>query len=314
MSRLWLRMLVFVVPLAFGWTFLEWGMLRVTNSASWKRERLHAIASEVDTLILGSSEAYYGIEPRHLSGTAFNLANTSQSLYYDQQLVEKVLGELPRLRRVIVPVSYFTLYFQLHDHLESWRQYQYSQEWYIPLQRPIDAGNVRLWSRVALYTPRTALEALRKRFRLNLAPRVDDRGWYRVPDEDRWGLGPDEARGRIAVHHGFMHDEYLPENSAILDRLITTLRARGIEVVIVTTPVWPTYEAGMRPETWARARAVAEELSRKHGVRYLNFLHEPRMTAEDFEDSDHLDADGAVHFAQILDAALGPVASQASGR
>jgi len=306
MGRLWLRLVAFFLLLAIAWAGLEWGMARMPNSHSLKRDRLRALAGQVDTLILGSSEAYYGIAPHQLSGTAFNLANSSQSLYYDEQVLKRVLPELPHLKRVIILVGYMTLYFELYDHPESWRQYQYYQEWHIPLQRKVDYFDLRPWSRVALYTPHTALEALRKRFRMSLAPRVDDRGWYRVPDEDRWGLGTEEAQGRLAVHHGFMREQYLEANAAALERIVALLRGRGIEVVMVTTPVWPTYQAGIRTGPWERAKAVVEGLARKYGARYLNFQHEPRLPAEDFEDSDHLNADGASHFARMLDETLGP--------
>jgi hypothetical protein len=246
-----------------------------------------------------------------MSGTVFNLANWSQSLYYDDQLTERVLPELPKLSRVIVLVNYMSLYSELYDHPESWRQYQYLQEWGIPLQRPVDYLSLRVFSRVAVYSAHTALEALRKGFRMSLAPRVDDRGWYRVPDEDRWGLGTKEAEGRLAVHHGFMKDEHFQANTAMLEQLVTVLRARGIEVVMITTPVWSTYRAGIHRATWERAKAEFERVAQQHGARYLNFQDEPRMTAADFEDADHLNADGASHFARILDATLGPVDREA---
>lgn len=301
---LWARLLAFSAPLLAGWLFLEWGMGRVPTSHSVKRDRLAALAGEVETVILGSSEAYYGIVPKRLTGSAFSLANSSQSLYYDDALIEHLLPRLPRLRRVIVPISYFTLYFQLYDHEESWRQYQYAQVWGLPLQRPADRLSLRRFSRVALYTPRVAIQELFHRFRMSLAPQVDDRGWYHVPEAEHWGLGPAEARGRLAVHESFMHEAYFGPNAAVLRRLLTTLRGRGVDVVFVTTPVWPTYQAGMRPELWNRARSTVEQLAREYGALYLSFLHEPRMRAEDFLDCDHLNAQGALRFTAILDASL----------
>ncbi len=199
-----------------------------------------------------------------------------------------------------------SLYSELYDHPESWRQYQFHQEWGIPLQRATDYLDLRAVSRVALYTPQTALKALSNGFHTSSATRVDDRGWYRVPDEDRWGLGVKEAQGRLAVHHGFMKQKYLEGNVAVLERLLGLLREHHVEAVLITTPVWGTYRAGMRQGMWLRARTIFEAFAQRPGVRYLNFQHEPRMTAEDFEDADHLNADGAAHFAAILDPALGP--------
>jgi hypothetical protein len=293
--------------LTVAWLVLEWGLCSMPNAASIKRDRLHALAGRIDTIILGGSETYYGISPHALSGTAFNLANWSQSLDYDYELTKKVLPELPKLERAIVLVNYMSLYMELYDHPESHRQYQYLQEWGIPLERPGDYLDLRVWSRVALYSPHTALEALQSRFRGSLAPRVDDRGWYRVPDEDRWGLGAEQAHGRLAVHHGFMKEKYFDGNTERLKQLITLLRGRSVDVVLVTTPVWETYRAGMRQERWSRTKAVIEAMVHEYGIRYLNYQTEPRMKAEDFEDADHLNADGAVKFAGILEQEMGPL-------
>lgn len=299
-----LRLAAFLAPLAVLLAVLEWGMARVPDSHTLKRERLAALAGEVDTLVLGASESYYGITPRGLSGTAVNLANTSQALYYDDALVRLWAERLPRLRRVIIPVSYFTLFFQLHDHPESWRQYQFAQAWGIPPQRPVDRLDVRRWSRVALYSPRVALEQLRAGFRGTLAPEVDDRGWYRVPDDVRYDLSPAGAREPLARHHGYMHPEYLAANAALLEDAVAVLRRRGVEVVLLTMPVWPSYQAGMRPAYRAQTEAVLARLVQRYGARRLSFLHEPRLTAEDFMDCDHLSARGAVRFTALLDAAL----------
>lgn len=307
----WSRVATFLAVLGLGWLVLEYGLSRMPNSNSIKRDRLHELAGQVDTIILGGSETYYGISPHALSGTAFNLANWSQSLYFDYEIAKRVLPDLPKLERAIVLVNYMSLYMELYDHPESYRQYQYLKEWGIPLQRPVDYLDVRTLSRVAVYSPHSALEALLKGFRGSLAPRVDDRGWYRVPDEDRWGLGVEQAHGRLAVHHGFMREKYFSANRERLERLVTLLRAAGADVVLVTTPVWETYRAGMRQPMWTKARAVFDEVAQKYGVRYLNFQNEPRMKADDFEDADHLNAEGAVRFTTILDATMGPLHGKA---
>ncbi len=305
--RILRRIALFLAPPLLLLAWLEWGMARVPDSHTLKRQRLEALAGEIDTLVLGASESYYGIVPHRLGEHAFNLANTSQSLYYDDQLVTRLLGRLPRLRRVIVPISYFTLYLQTYDHPESWRQYQFFQGWGIPPAPWADRIDLRMWSRVALYSSRVALQQARQRFRGTLAPEVDDRGWYRVPEETSYELTPAGAREVLARHHGYMHAAYLRSNEATLRHLVALLRARGVDVVLLTMPVWHTYEEGMRPELREPTRAVVERMVHEYGARSFSFLHEPRLPAEDFMDCDHLNARGAAHFTEILAAALGPL-------
>jgi len=276
---------------------------------SIKRDRLVAVAPDVGTLILGSSETYYGVKPQALSGVAFNLASNAQSLYYDYELTQRFLPSLPRLRRAYLLVNYMSLYSELYDHPERYRMYGYLQEFGIPPQRRADYLDLRTFSRVLLHSPHLALERV---VRGPVSPRdlrIDDRGWYRVPDDDRWGLSPADAAGRIAIHHGFMRKEYMPDNLDMLERLIQLLQAHHVEVVMITTPVYRTYMVQMRMEMWQPARAAYERIADRYGIRYLNFLNDPRMKAADFEDADHLNADGAERFAQILDMSVGPVAA-----
>ena len=306
MLRLWVRLAVFALPLLLGWGVLEWGMRRVPNSNSEKRDRLAAMAGDVETLVLGSSEAYYGIAAGEFSSPAFNLANNSQTLYYDDQILARVLPSLPKLRRVLIPISYFTLYYQLYDHDEDWRQYGYAQEWGIPPARSADRWDLRMWSRVALYAPRVALAAARARFRTNLAPETDAHGWYEVRDDLKvtWDLSAAWCAEPLARHHSWMKLVHEPLALASLEDILRQLRSRNVEAVLITTPVWPTYEAGMRPTYAERTATTIRRLQREYGVRYLSFRHEPRLHEEDFHDCGHLNARGARRFTHMLEAAL----------
>ena len=224
MRRVWLLFLGFCLPLLLGWAGLEWVLAKVPNSFSAKRDELQPLSGNVDTIILGSSEAFFGISPHKLSGSAFNLANNAQTLYYDYEIMKRVLPKLPRLKRVIVQIDYVSLYSELYDNTDSWRQYGYYQEWYIPLQRPIDYWNVRLFSRAALYKTLSALLDLAKGRRMNFATCVDDRGWCDAPKEWSASRGDAAARQMIIGNHSNMHEEHIPANTAVLEQLLAMLR------------------------------------------------------------------------------------------
>jgi hypothetical protein len=307
MRRVWLLFLGFCLPLLLGWVGLEWGLAKVPNSFSAKRDELQPLSGNVDTIILGSSEAFFGISPHKLSGTAFNLANNAQTLYYDYEIMKRVLPKLPRLKRVIFQIDYVSLYSELYDNTDSWREYGYYQEWHVPLQRPIDYWNVRLFSRAALYKTLSILLGLAQGHQMDFATCVDDRGWCDAPKE--WaapGLTDDAARQMINGNHSNMHDEHIPANTAVLEQLLAMLREHGIDVVIVVMPISPAYQAAMRPAAWERSQHIVQDLARKYGARYLSFERESRLTDEDFNDVNHLNARGAVRFSEFLDAALGP--------
>ena len=311
-QRFWLRLGVFVFGLLLGWGLLEWVLVTSANSMSLKRDRLNAAAANVDTLILGSSETYYGLKPTALSGYAYNLASNAQTVYYDYELTRKFLPAMPHLRRAYLLVNYMTLYTELYDHPDSFRQYGYLQEFGIPLQRKRDYFDLRTVSRVLLHGPHAAIEDALNGFASPRNNRIDARGWYRVPDEDRWGLSLEDAAGRLAVHHGFMRKQYMQDNIEALKRLIELLQAHHVSVVLITTPVFRTYREQMRADFWEPARGTYAQLANDFGIPYLDFLQDPRFHEADFEDTDHLNADGAEHFARILDMAVGGIDASSS--
>jgi hypothetical protein len=162
-----------------------------------------------------------------------------------------------------------------------------------------------MWSLVALHSPLRSLQSASKGFKASLAPEVDARGWFHAPTQLRPpDLSQNSARLTIARHHLGRHAENEPTNLALLEHLISTLRERKVEVVLVTLPVWKTYAEEMRADEWARTQATFEQLAKKHGARYLSFLREPRLEAADFLDTDHLNAQGAVRFTRMLNEAL----------
>jgi hypothetical protein len=307
MRQVWLQFLWFCLPLAIGWPALEMGLARVPNSFSAKRDGLRALSGQVDTVVLGSSEAFFGISPHALSGTAYNLANSAQPLRYSYEVMKRVVDELPALRRAVIQIDYVSLYAELYDHAENWRQYGYYQEWHIPLTRAIDYWDVRVVSRASLYKTASALIELGKGRPMTFATCIDDRGWCQA--EADWGtpgLGAKDARSMLDGQQFNMHESHVPTNTAILEDLISMLRARGVEVDVVVMPVCPSYLAILPHDRWERTQEIVEGLARKHQARYITFEHESGMTDADFNDVNHLNAQGALRFTKMLDAALGP--------
>ncbi len=316
--RLGLRLAVFCLPLALGWTALEWWAAELPNIYSVKRERLEAVSSGLETLITGSSSAYWGIQPRLLSSSAFNLAGFNQTLYEDDHLLTQVLPSLPKLKRVIIQIHYSTLFFRLAGAPEHWRQYCYQQEWGIPPLQIKDRLDCRMWSRVALRTPRYYLDLLTKavwekirhgRFAVD-QPEIDDmddRGWcpavHKKPVTSNL-LNLAAAKDQRAIHTEMMKAAYEPYNIACLDHMLSILRQRGIEVDFVTTPVWPSYLTIQSAECWNETQRVVAQRTNNTNIHYYSFLTLPQLGPEDFYDIGHLSPSGSTYFTGLLNSAL----------
>ena len=95
-----------VALLFFG--ALEWIAESIPNSYIYKRDYMEQNGGRIQTLILGSSNAYDGLNPSILPH-AFNLSNSSQTLEDDYRLLAKYIDSLDSLQTVIVGLDYHVL-------------------------------------------------------------------------------------------------------------------------------------------------------------------------------------------------------------
>lgn len=314
LARAGLRLAIFLLPFLVGWAVLEWWMVQLPTSHSVKRKQFEAMKGQIDTLILGSSSAYWDIAPEELPGTVYNLANVAQTPYYDDQLATQALDQMPKLRRVIIGMPYVSMFFQLPGTDEEERQYYYFQEWNIPPPGWRERLDIRMVSRVALRTPSFSVISLGKALvrKLKGGPfepdplesPIDAHGWSARETGDPKDLSPAAVEKKITYHHGLMRFSNEPDNLRDLTHLVAELRARKIEVIVVTPPVWREYRMRMRSDFWQHAQTDFESLSRQYGVRYVSFLEAPELGSTDFLDADHLNGGGAIRFTRMLRAAI----------
>ena len=99
---------IFTIVLLILLGGIEWMAEAIPNSYTYKRQYMEQHGGEVKTLILGSSNAYDGLNPSVLPH-AFNLANSSQTLEDDYRLLERYIDDMDSLQTVIVGLGYHSL-------------------------------------------------------------------------------------------------------------------------------------------------------------------------------------------------------------
>jgi hypothetical protein len=313
--RLGLRLVFFCLPIVLAGGALEWWAARVPNVYSLKRERLASCANEVDTLIIGTSGAFYGIAPQKLSGSAFNLAYPAEDMYQYDGVATKVLPLLPKLKRVIIQIDYPVLFYSpLPKTEQSLRQYAYEQECSIPPAQLQDRLDSSMWSRLTLRTPAYYLSLLRKsvqgwmrngRFVVDDSEldEIDNRGW--MIKKEVADLSPALAEERLAWDDTEMNAENESDNVFHLDHLLSMLRQRNIEADFVTLPVWHNYKEGMKPGYWSETQRVVAQRTNNYSVYYYSYLSAPQLESQDFFfDINHLNARGAIRFTELLNSAM----------
>ncbi len=292
-----IQLLIFVSPLILGAIVMEVILRKIPNDYTYKYNYLTANGGEIETLILGSSHAVYGVYPDSFSSSAFNAAHVSQTFHYDYVVLSQVMESLPNLKHLIIPVSYFSFRTSLDQSAESWRIKNYH------LYYDCDSCDQRWEHR---------LEIVNGTFSANLR-----RAWNWVRNKqdevhsDRLGYGtkylnkPSKDLAKTAAvaaqRHTHPSQELVKENQEDLDRMIQIARENGIEVVLLTMPGSTYYVELLEENQLAEMQAICLELATETNVSYVNLLEHSSFKDEDFRDGDHLTLQGAVKVSQYLD-------------
>ena len=264
----------------------------------YKAERLRADGERVSTLVLGSSHMYYGVEPSLLGDSAFNLANISQTPEYDLALLREFRPYMKNLRRVILPISYFTFRDPTMEEFDRGLCVQYKVGMGLPLHSDFSVYNLAL----------TDFDSYAGRLRNLIAPQE-----LNLCDSLGFGLGFDLAhRGpnwkeRAADRAKALTQERpgrADEVERVLEETVDYCREQGLEVVFVTTPVWSGFRAEMDAGQYREMREKIAALQTNTGVRYLDFFASDLFTDDDFHDVDHLSDLGAAKLTRLLRASL----------
>ena len=110
---------LYALPVLIVAVVMEWGAEAIPNSYSYKRNYMEQYGVQIQTLILGSSNAYDGLNPSVLPN-AFNLANSSQTLEDDYRLLAKYIGSMDSLQTVIIGLGYHSLGASTEDNRRTY--------------------------------------------------------------------------------------------------------------------------------------------------------------------------------------------------
>lgn len=284
---------LFCIPVIIVIIAIEICDRRLPNTYKFKYEWMQQNANEVETLILGSSHSYYGIQPKYLKGKAFNLANPSQLLEQDLFLLKYWSDKYMKLKTVILPISYFSLfakdlasyrcrYYRIYMDCDLYPSYSFSYNFEIA-------------------EPKTALFKFRK-FIFGISEEVD---WFC----DKYG---NEAFNSISNRMADWNKndkrdaasaktwEYIQKNCRILEDLIKFCKDRDINFVMITTPCWHTYCSYLEKRQLKKMYSIIHELQQKYEFPYFNYLQDNRFIANDFFNGSHLSELGEIKFTKIL--------------
>lgn len=110
---------LYALPVLVVAVLMEFVAEAIPNSYTYKREYMEQHGAQIQTLILGSSNANDGLNPSVLPN-AFNLANSSQTLEDDYRLLAKYIDSMDSLQTVIVGLGYHSLGATTEDNRRTY--------------------------------------------------------------------------------------------------------------------------------------------------------------------------------------------------
>lgn len=227
----------------------------IPNSYTYKREYIKQHGAEIQTLILGSSNAYDGLNPSVLLD-AFNLANSSQTLEDDYRLLAKYIDSMDSLQMVIVGLGYHSLgattednrrtYYTIYMDLYSrWPISKYSFEICNPEML------VKKIIKYSVSRDVTRCDSLGQRVGHTLEAVESGAEWWNkdvqsLVDNDRMVVG----KWSMAIE----------ENTRYLCAIVDLCNAHNVQPVIVLMPVMAEYKRLLPVEQVALMDEVLQSL------------------------------------------------------
>ncbi len=287
-----------ILPILFFSICLEIATRNIPNDYKTKDKYIKANGSKIQTLILGNSHTFYGVNPIYFRSNTYNLAFLSQSVEYDYRLWDRYKNELKNLKTVIVPISLFTLHSTMESDGCGWMIKNYNI--YMDVHSSSEPKyNFEIFS-----------EKIRPLLEKNYLYYKKD-STYSMSKELGWASRKGTKKGKSIIdysmdafqRHSVDTNLYVADNIKTLHTFINELDKRKIKIILITTPTYKSYYNLVVAKN--QYKEIQKELlkidSTYSNCIYINSINDDRFLDSDFYDGDHLNEVGAKKYSLFLD-------------
>jgi hypothetical protein len=299
-KKIIIKTILLALPIFLVIAFFEYNLYKMPTSYNFKKTLIEKNAPTTEILILGSSYSLLGINPDFLNSNALNMADNGQSLYYDWKILEKYIGDMDRLKVVIIPVSYLSFEYGVDNNPEYWRDFFYERYYNIPPENTSHLLDIKRFSFLALYGQRKALIYATKNFKTNLAETFTDKGYDFVEAIQDNQLTEENGKSEAQHYTSLMNPNNAPENIIYLEKIIEKIKDKGALPILITIPTFHTIYDNADQQKYISMQNNIRIVSEKYNILYLNYSKDKRFSSDDFYDSSHLNQKGAEKFTKIL--------------
>ncbi|MCR4847933.1 MAG: hypothetical protein K5920_03660 [Bacteroidales bacterium] len=301
MGRFLKKLVVFFLLVILACVGLELLLLTRPNVYSYKREFLERHLEDITVLLMGNSHIEEALVPELLGDSVFNFAISGKEWSCDVELAQRYLPKMNRLRIVVLPFSYEYFEFgRTRDGVSTLQAgkrantFRCMQTKYLGIRQ----YGWRYWSEIL-----NSDENYMKRLfscqstsdfcdslgfvKLGVQGRSSYWQWQRLPEI----VDPNMPRDEKAF------EEFVRGH----DTIAQLCREQGARLILVSAPVYQTYQYRISDVVLQEMKLVADSLNKLyHNVEYYNFFFAEGFDDEDFYDSGHLTETGAIKFSKML--------------
>jgi len=300
MKKFIYKIIVFFSPIFFVVFFVRYDIIQNPNNIlPHKKQYMDTHAHEIETLILGSSRLYAGLNPIWINnlGHVYNLAYVGRTIEYDFLPLKKYEEQLGKLKNVIIDHNNFTHYNEYESY--KWNYYSifgivgrhghstYFHDVLVPYfvyRKKV----IKEYISTFFNEPRQIQHSEIQRYR----------GWATTDTTIKDKMTTEQGMKHVKLH------DHNGENIHLLDSIVLFCKKHKCKLYIITTPCYKNYYQNMDVKKWNNAQKQLNELIKQYPdlpIYCLDLLKDNRFKYEDFYDIDHLNVCGAKKLSNIVD-------------
>jgi hypothetical protein len=291
---------IWALPVLLIGILAEWLLRKIPNDYTLKVRFYESHASDIETLILGNSHAYYDLNPVFFKSKTYNGANVAQTLDIDAKIFFKYKNTLAKLKYLIIPISDMSFFFKLKNSNDSWRLKNYAIYY-----------NINVSNDITDYSEILSLPFSINRHRLisyyadhETAITSSDLGWGNNYNSKVKHDLNETVLKTVRVHR-IDDAKNLPEEKRSLQRIVSFCYTKNIKVILFIPPGYSGYSSKIDSKqlkiTLSTCKYFATVFS---NVYFFNLLNDSSYKAEDYYDADHLNEIGAKKLSLKLDSII----------
>ena len=303
----------------------------------WNLRMLGNQINEVEIANVGSSHGAYDFTYDELTEegfSCFNFGTASQTYQYDLALLEEYGEHLDEGCVLFIPVSYFSFNNETVNETEaqalSVKYYHCLSPKNIPdydlytdivtTRLPILSAGEDLLKLLPTFSPSLKVIAAEESIDAEVPQAVDtasetanvndsasetadkDDSASEEMDEAAIAVFAERAAARYDRHFNNKENLFLPEREDQLLSLIDYCKKHELKPVLITTPFSAYYNDPVSEDFLDRFYGTVNRIASDTNVNYYDYSHDARFSENltYFSDSDHLNAEGAAYFMEII--------------